>query len=111
MQSPAVDGVQLVRAFGDHAVEEAARPIDVAAVRPGGDVFEVDAVARRPGDETPKFRRVLFRREAAPATPRFIADAPELNIERVAIARRGAHIRERGFARRGVTVFDPFVEI
>src|SRR5262249_15108868 len=111
VQRPAVNRVQLVRAFGGHAVEEAARPVDVAAVRPGGDVFEVDAVARRPGDEAAEFSRVFSRRKAAPAAPRFVADPPELDVEWVTVAGGGAQVRESGSARRGVAVFDPFVEI
>ena len=86
MQRPSVNRVQLIRAFGEQAIEESARPVDIAAVGAGGDEFEVDAEARNEGDEAAKFLRILFRREAPAAPPRFIPDAPELDIERIFIA-------------------------
>src|SRR5947207_12843552 len=104
MQRPAVQRVQLIRAFSEHLVEKAARPIRVAAIWPSTDEFEINAEARHVGDEAAELLRILFRREPAAAAPRLIADAPISHLEGIAVTRRGAHIRERRHARWRVAV-------
>src|SRR5262245_44706756 len=111
MQSPAIERVQLVRAFSYHAVEKSACPIDIPAIRPGADKFQINSKARRPGDKSAEFRRVFLGGETSAAAPGFIADSPILDIERLAVASGGALIRKRCFTCRSIAVFDPFIEI
>src|SRR5437773_8740730 len=78
--------------------EEAARPIEIAAIRAGADEGEFDTIVRHPGSEPSVLGRILFRRKVATASPRLVADAPEADVERVALAIRSAGLGRRGGA-------------
>ena len=111
VKAPAPHAPELPLAFLEQFREETPRPPEVGGVRPRADECEVHAEARRPRGEPPVFRRVFLRRELAAASPGFVADTPEPHLERIAVTRGGAHVRERVRAGRGVAVFDPLVEI
>ena len=92
--------------------EEAARPADVAAVRPGGDELEIDAVARAPtAMKRRNSVRVLFRREAAPQ-PHDSLPMPQNSTLNGSRSPAAARTSERVVSPAGrVAVFDPFVEV
>src|SRR5436190_19571359 len=78
--------------------KEASRPIQIAPVRTRADEGESDSIVRHPGSEPPVLGRVLFRSKVAAASPRLVADAPEADVERVALAIRSAGLGRRGGA-------------
>src|SRR6266545_777710 len=108
MQAHRVDLVNLAGSFLYQLREKAAGPAHVARVRPGRDEIEFGSIGWRPGGEAPKFLGILFRQHVSPAAPRFVADAPITDVERLAFARSRAQVGERRQPGRRVTVLKPF---
>ena len=69
VDGPAPHAIDQVLVLGRERGEEAARPLDLAAVRAGADEGERHAIAGHPRREAPELGRVLLRREVAAAAP------------------------------------------
>src|ERR1700748_1630537 len=105
------DGIERVRPFLQQAFEEAARPFVFGVIRTGSDEAQLAAVLRNPRGELAILRGIFGGSHIAPATPRFVANTPVANVERILTAARRAKIGERGTARGRIAVFDPAIEI
>src|SRR6266581_1091881 len=90
--------------------EEAARPVQLAAVRPGADERQL-ARPRQPRGVAAERGCVLLGREVAAAAPGLVADAPEAHIQRLALAVGGALVGGGGAPGRRVAVLHPAPEV
>src|SRR5450755_187817 len=101
MQRPSPDSAQLAAPFAREFFKKAAGPRPVihvwARTYEGQLMFVARLISKAwyPGREAPEFDRVLLRGKVSAAAPRFIANAPEANIERIFESARGPHVRER----------------
>src|SRR5918996_2221033 len=86
MQRPAPEIAEAPFALLDERREKPSRPAEIAAVRSRADECRPRAVLRNPRGVTAVFGRVLLRGEVAAAAPGFVADAPETDTKRLAIA-------------------------
>src|SRR5438093_13047440 len=107
MESPSPE---VLAAAAIRGREEAPRPIQLAAVRPGADERQLPS-PREPRRVAPERRRVLLGREVAPTAPGLVADAPEADGERLALTVGRALLGGRGRPRRRVAVLDPAPEV
>src|SRR5262249_55234902 len=88
-------------------LEEAPRPVEVVAVRAGGDQVQLHSVTRHPFSESAILGAIVLGRELAAAAPALVTDAPVTDAEWAGVAVRAALVGQRRGAGRGVAVLDP----
>src|SRR5208283_6114005 len=89
--------------------EETPGPVEIVAVRPGGNQVELHTILGKPLGELAIFAAEILGCEFAAAAPALVADTPVADAQRLALAVGRALIGQRGRAGRRVAVLDPLL--